>query len=168
MRLFGLIALFMACCFASAAEVVIPRLSPLPIHIKKEKVDLSGKWLFNVAPENHFWEKGKQRQNWSTIEVPGEWVMQGFEVKKGKAAGYSRTFSIPSSWKGKRVKLRCNGIYSESQIYINGKRAASHMGGFTAFETDVTNELTIGQENRIDVSVLSLPPLRLSFLLIAC
>lgn len=154
MRLFGLFALLMACSFISAADVVIPRLSPLPTLLKKEKVDLNGKWMFNVAPEEHFWEKGKQKQNWSTIEVPGEWVMQGFDVKKGKAAGYSRSFSIPSSWKGKRVKLRCNGIYSESNVYINGKKSAHHLGGFTSFETDVTNEIRIGQENIIDISVV--------------
>lgn len=154
MRLFGLFALLMACSFISAADVVIPRLSPLPTLLKKEKVDLNGKWMFNVAPEEHFWEKGRQKQNWSTIEVPGEWVMQGFDVKKGKAAGYSRSFSIPSSWKGKRVKLRCNGIYSESNVYINGRKAAHHLGGFTSFETDVTNEIRIGQENIIDISVV--------------
>lgn len=154
MRLFGLFALLMACSFISAADVVIPRLSPLPTLLKKEKVDLVGKWMFNVAPEEHFWEKDKQKQNWSTIEVPGEWVMQGYNVKKGKEAGYSRSFSIPSSWKGKRVKLRCNGIYSESNVYINGKKAAHHLGGFTSFETDVTNEIRIGQENKIDISVV--------------
>ena len=104
-----------------ALEIVVPRLSPLPRQVEKERVPLAGTWTFN----------GKH-----DIEVPGEWVMQGFEVEKGKEALYERTFNIPARWEGQRVKLRCNGIYSESRICINGKEVDSHLGGFTAFELE--------------------------------
>ena len=89
-----LVALF-CIGFQLRAEVEVPRLSPLPRQIEKERVSLAGTWTFN----------GKDR-----IEVPGEWVMQGFEVEKGKEAVYERSFRIPSSWKGQRVKLRCNAF----------------------------------------------------------
>lgn len=135
-------------------EWKIPRLSPLPERIEKEKVGLSGRWLFDPAPESDFWKKEKVN-GWKEIEVPGEWVMQGFEVEKGKAAGYFRAFSLPVAWKGQQVKLRCNAIYSESHIYINGMEVGSHLGGFTAFELDVTPYVRFGQENRIAVSVVS-------------
>lgn len=137
-----------------AKDFVIPRLSPLPVKVEKQKVPLAGNWQFSPSPEKEFWKKGSVG-NWKNIEVPGEWVMQGFEVEKGKAAGYFRTFTVPSSWKGQRVKLRCNGIYSDSRIYINGKEAGSHLGGFTAFELDVTELVQTGKENRIAVSVIS-------------
>lgn len=137
-----------------AKEVTIPRLSPLPQAIEKQKVSLNGKWLFNPSPEKEFWRK-KTVNDWKPIEVPGEWVMQGFEVEKGKAAGYYRTFSVPSSWQGQRVKLRCNGIYSDSRVYVNGKEAGAHLGGFTPFELDVTALMEYGKENRIAVSVAS-------------
>ncbi len=137
-----------------ATDFTIPRLSPLPVKVENRKVPLAGKWQFNPSPEKEFWKKGSV-SNWKNIEVPGEWVMQGFEVEKGKAAGYYRTFTVPSSWEGQRVKLRCNGIYSDSRIYINGKEAGSHLGGFTAFELDVTDLVQTGKENRIAVSVIS-------------
>lgn len=137
-----------------AADFTVPRLSPLPIKVEKQKVPLAGNWQFNPSPEKEFWKKGSV-SNWKNIEVPGEWVMQGFEVEKGKAAGYFRTFTIPSAWSGQQIKLRCNGIYSDSRIYINGKEAGSHLGGFTAFELDVTDLVQVGKENRIAVSVIS-------------
>lgn len=136
-----------------ATDFTIPRLSPLPVKMEKQKVSLSGIWRFNPSPEKNFWEKSIR--NWKEIEVPGEWVMQGFEVEKGKAAGYYRTFTVPSSWNGERVKLRCNGIYSDSHIFINGKKAGSHLGGFTAFELDVTHLVEVGKENRIAITVAS-------------
>lgn len=138
-----------------AGDVAIPRLTPLPATIEKQKISLSGQWLFNPAPEEGFWKSAAADDGWKEIEVPGEWVMQGFEVEKGKAAGYDRTFNVPASWKGKRIKLRCNGIYSDCRIYINGKEAGSHLGGFTAFERDITLLVEVGKENRIAVSVTS-------------
>lgn len=137
-----------------AEDFVIPRLSPLPVEVGNQKVSLAGKWQFNPSPGKDFWKKDRVN-NWKSIEVPGEWVMQGFEVEKGKAAGYYRTFTVPSSWEGQRVKLRCNGIYSDSRIYINGKEAGSHLGGFTPFELDVTDLVETGKENRMAVSIRS-------------
>ena len=93
------------------AEVIVPRLSPLPQKVAEECVPLAGTWTFN--------EKSK-------IEVPGEWVMQGFEIEPGQEAIYERAFQVPSRWKGKRVKLRCNGIYSQARIQVNGIEVGSH------------------------------------------
>lgn len=137
-----------------AQETAIPRLSPLPASLAKQKLSLNGEWSFNPSPEKEFWKR-KAIDPWKTIEVPGEWVMQGFEVEKGKPAGYVRTFTVPASWQGQRVKLRCNGVYSDSRVYVNGQEAGSHLGGFTAFELDVTPLVAFGKENRIALSVAS-------------
>ena len=153
-KLFYLLVSVLCLQSVCATDFTIPRLSPLPIKVEKQKVPLAGNWQFNPSPEKEFWKKGSV-SNWKNIEVPGEWVMQGFEVEKGKAAGYFRTFTIPFAWSGQQIKLRCNGIYSDSRIYINGKEAGSHLGGFTAFELDVTDLVQVGKENRIAVSVIS-------------
>ena len=121
------------------AEVIVPRLSPLPQKVAEECVPLAGTWTFN--------EKSK-------IEVPGEWVMQGFEIEPGQEAIYERVFQVPSRWKDKRVKLRSNGIYSQARIQVNGIEVGSHLGGFTAFELDVTDAVRTG-ENRIRIGVTS-------------
>ena len=153
-KLFYLLVSVLCLQSVSATDFTVPRLSPLPVKVEKQKIPLGGSWQFNPSPEKEFWKQGNVT-NWKSIEVPGEWVMQGFEVEKGKAAGYFRTFSVPSSWNGQRIKLRCNGIYSDSHIYINGKEAGAHLGGFTAFELDVTELVQTGKENRIAVSVRS-------------
>ena len=136
-----------------ALDYDVPRLSPLPANIAEQKVMLNGEWAFNPSPGKDF--NGTQSTSgWKAIQVPGEWVMQGFEVKKGEFAGYVRQFNVPAAWKGMRIKLRCNGIYSDSKVFINGKEAGSHLGGFTAFELDITDLATPGT-NTIAVSVAS-------------
>lgn len=141
------------CIDAAGSEAKIPRLSPPSVTNKDSKISLNGEWYFSPSPSAEFWKE--RNVNWSLIQVPGEWVMQGFEVEKGKAAGYSRTFTLPTTWDGERIKLRCNGVYSDSRVFINGKEAGSHIGGFTPFELDITHLVKFGKENSIALSVRS-------------
>ncbi len=135
-----------------------PRLSPPPVEIPGAsplRLSLDGSWLFHPSPGKGFWKKnGGEDKGWRPIQVPGEWVMQGFRVKPGTAAAYRRTFRLPPSWKGFRVKLRCDGVYSKAQVYVNGRPAGSHEGGFTPFELDVTDLVKPGR-NRIALAVTS-------------
>lgn len=131
-------------------------LTPLPVSepdVADLRIDLNGRWDFHPGPEDGFWEN-VGTNGWGAIEVPSEWVMQGFDVKEGASAGFRRKFVLPESWRGKRVKLRCDGIYSDATIWINGKRAGAHLGGFTAFELDVTDVVQSGG-NAIAISVRS-------------
>lgn len=153
-RFFQLFVCILLALPVYATNFHVPRLSPLPVKVEAQKVPLAGNWQFNPSPEKEFWKKGSVT-GWKSIEVPGEWVMQGFEVEKGKAAGYFRRFSVPKSWNGQRIKLRCNGIYSDSRVYVNGKEAGTHLGGFTAFELDVTDLVQVGKENNLAIAVRS-------------
>lgn len=149
--------LFIICLLlgiTSQAEVNVPRLSPLPVGINKNKVDLTGIWSFCNSPSDNFW-KQDYAGKWKSIEVPGEWCMQGFTVERGTEAAYKRSFTIPASWNGKRIKLRCNGVYSESRIFINGDSVGSHFGGFTSFEYDVTDFVECGKNNKIVIGIKS-------------
>jgi beta-galactosidase/beta-glucuronidase len=138
----------------TACQIKIPRLSPLPQN-KNLIYDLNGKWQFNTAPTSDFISNKNIVKNWKSIEVPGEWVMQGNEVKSNCWAGYARTFQIPSDWNNKAVKLRCDAVYSECEVFINGEKAGGHLGGFTAFELDVTKLIKAGKENYITLKVKS-------------
>jgi beta-galactosidase len=123
--------------------VVMPRLSPRPVAVASVSavaVDLAGTWRFNST---------------ANIQVPGEWVMQGFKIEPGKAAHYERSFTVPPDWSGKRIKLRCDGVYSEAMVSINGREAGRHLGGMTPFELDVTKLVEPGKENTISLAVTS-------------
>jgi hypothetical protein len=139
-----------------AQKVSAIRWTPMPAsveNLKDFKIDLNGSWQFNAAPEKDFFLKNKL-SGWKTIDVPGEWVIQGHTVKSGEYAGYVRSFKIPSEWKGKRVILKCEAIYSECKIYLNNQDAGGHLGGMTAFEKDITPLVRTG-ENHISIAVRS-------------
>lgn len=143
-------------CIESVAQS-IPRLSPLPTAPEKEKLCLNGEWMFHSSPRKEAKEikETADLRDWDKIQVPGEWVMQGFEVRTDEMAEYARTFFIPAEWKDRRIKLRCNAIYSESTVFVNGKLIGTHLGGFTAFEFDITNVVTPNATNQIHILVNS-------------
>lgn len=116
-------------------------------------LELDGTWDFStkLSPEK---DMDNTSTEWSNIEVPGEWLMQGFNVPTGEYAGYARGFTIAPDWKDYQINLRCEAIYSECTVWINGKEVGSHLGGFTPFEFDVTKLLKQGN-NRITIAVRS-------------
>ncbi|WP_316753174.1 glycoside hydrolase family 2 TIM barrel-domain containing protein [Pedobacter gandavensis] len=120
------------------------RLSPFPAD-PALKMSLNGAWQFS---ENIDKPAGKP------IQVPGEWVMQGFTVNTGETAIYSKTFLLPN-WKDKRIKLKFDGVSSHAVVKINGHKVAEHEGSFVPFEADVTNFLQPGQ-NLLEVEVQAL------------
>ncbi len=136
-------------------DITTPQLSPIPVQcgrINDISINLNGSWKFlekapsDIAKPNTF-------DAWKEIQVPGEWYMQGFEVEKDIFTGYARTFDVPKAWNKERVKLRFDAVYSECRVYVNGTKAGKHIGGFTPFELDVTDEVVFGQENLITLEV---------------
>jgi len=124
-----------------------PVLSPVPATVSSVTspvISLNGTWKFN--PETTGSGSAKD------IEVPGEWIMQGFSVKKGQAATYWKTFSLPAEWIGNRVKLRFDGVSSHALVKVNGITIGEHEGSFVAFEFDITDVVKAG-ENQLQVEV---------------
>lgn len=142
---------------AICVEKVLPVYTVKPAQVPgvyQPALSLNGTWLFNERPAAQFYQTKVSGAAWKPIVVPGEWSMQGFRVDSAAFAGYQTTFSLPADWKGQQIKLRFDGVLSESQVYVNGKAVGSHMGGMTAFELDITSAVQDG-ENTLSLSVRS-------------
>lgn len=118
-------------------------------------INLNGNWQFNANPPSKFWLQEQALKNWPSIEVPGEWLMQGFKVDAGKMAAYARSVEVPANWSDKTIYLRCDAVFSNADIWINGKKAGTHIGPMVAFELNVTDLIKHGKQNRIDFGVTS-------------
>lgn len=75
---------------------------------------------------------------WQSVAVPSSLIMQGFDIENNIEYYYKRTVKIPKDYKGKRVYLRFEGVYSNARVWINNKFYKSHIGGFTAWDVDIT------------------------------
>lgn len=75
---------------------------------------------------------------WQSVIVPSSLVMQGFDIENNTEYYYKRIVSIPKVYKDKNIYLRFEGVYSNARVWINNKFCASHVGGFTAWDIDIT------------------------------
>jgi beta-galactosidase len=114
--------------------------------------------LRRFTPADGFELPSFQDSQWSSIQVPGYWETQGFGEPtwyqpNDEVGYYRRTFSVPTEWQGRRVRLRFEGANNGAQIWVNGKEVGYHESGFTAFEFDVTPLLHFGAANLITARV---------------
>ncbi len=146
---------------SQGVPVEIPQLTPRPLSVgglTQFKIDLNGTWKFDPTPEQGFQEPLVSVENWADIKVPGQWVMQGFDAPTDKGVGYRRTIAVPADWAGKRVKIRFDGVYCGSTLWVNGKEVGYHDGGFSPFEYDITEYVNPGKENVLALSIVNDSP----------
>ena len=65
---------------------------------------------------------------------------------------YRRRVTLPESFAGRRVLLHFGAVDQEAAVWVNGRLAAQHLGGYLPFETEIT-ELINGPELEILVRV---------------
>lgn len=91
--------------------------------------------------------------SWDSVEVPGNLLMQGYDIKNDKKYFYKCKFDIPEDYLDKKIILRFNGVYSIGYVWVNGKFVRSHKGGFTTWDCDITDFVIAGEEAILTVAI---------------
>lgn len=131
----------------------MPRLVPMPAN-EGATISLDGQWQFNAkapAPTAKI-AKGAYPDQ---INVPGQWLQQGFTVNKGGYAGYAREFTVPTRWRSEQIFIRFDAVFSQCEVWVNGQKVGEHLGGFTPFDVDITNVARTGGNNTLMLNVRS-------------
>lgn len=63
---------------------------------------------------------------------------------------YSRSLTLDESYADKQVYLRFDGVNTIAKVSVNGKLVGAHIGGYTAFQFDITSLVHAG-ENTLEV-----------------
>src|SRR5262249_12782910 len=99
-------------------------------------LELDGQWSFQSDPPRGFEQPNFNDSSWKPIDVPSHWVMQGFRSETG-LGGYRKHIRLPESWRGRLVRIAFDGVYSGAEVWWNGRRIGSHIGGATPFQLEV-------------------------------
>ncbi|KAA2240689.1 glycoside hydrolase family 2 [Chitinophaga agrisoli] len=78
-----------------------------------------------------------------------ESFLSGIRRKQEINMWYRRTFEIPAAWKGKQIILHFGAVDHNATIFINGKKAGAHQGGYDAFSCNITPFLKAGTNTLI-------------------
>jgi len=91
--------------------------------------------------------------NWVTMDVPFNWYGLGKEMDEFTgSAWYRKEFDLDEDRLRERAVLHFEGVFYRAWVYLNGRRAGFHEGGYTPFEIDVS-ELAKPGRNLLAVRV---------------
>ncbi len=108
-----------------------------------ETYSLDGTWDFSLG----------ENAPWGTIQVPGCWEAQGFDMLSDGPATYRKDFTIPGSWRGRQVQLEFDAASYACTVFLNGIQVGEHHGLWTPFACEVTSAARFAESNRLEVIV---------------
>ncbi|MCI0512445.1 beta galactosidase jelly roll domain-containing protein [candidate division KSB1 bacterium] len=134
---------------------------PRPDFERSDWFNLNGNWQFDFDPQNvgvtEKWYTAEKHQFSQEIIVPFPWESQLSGIQKVDYRGvawYTREFSLPENWEKKRIFLKFGAVDWEAQVWVNAQLIGQHVGGYSAFEFEITAALQAGQANRITVRAI--------------
>jgi hypothetical protein len=139
----------------TAAETPHPR----PDFERKAWQPLNGIWEFQFDPDDKGLMEGWQQRHHpfeTTIRVPFGWESPLSGVHRPDYKGvawYRRAFTLPTEWQNRRIWLCFGAVDWQAQVWVNGKLAGMHEGGYSEFRLDITALVRFDAPNRLVVRV---------------
>ncbi|HET7539443.1 MAG TPA: glycoside hydrolase family 2 TIM barrel-domain containing protein [Polyangiaceae bacterium] len=125
---------------------------------RRVDIDLDQGWAFQRADVPFAEATALDDSAWTPLDLPHTW--NALDGQDGPATPYYRGigwyrkhYSVPSRLQGQRLYLQFDGSNISTDVFVNGRAAGSHVGGYAAFRFDVTELVTFGGDNVIAVKV---------------
>ena len=125
-------------------------------------------WKFKLGDHPEAKNDSADFSSWRSLELPHDWSIEGSfdESYPTKPEGgalpagtgwYQKNFSIPEDWNDRKVFISFDGVYRNSEVWINGNYLGIRPFGYISFQYDLTPHLKFGQQNSIAVKVDNSP-----------
>ncbi|SFN20548.1 Beta-galactosidase/beta-glucuronidase [Chitinophaga sp. YR627] len=125
---------------------------PRPQLARPQWTNLNGLWQYAITAKDAATPSSFDGQ--ILVPFPVESALSGVKkpVLPTQRLWYKRSFSKPDLKDGEKVLLHFGAVDWQSKVYVNGKEAGQHTGGYQAFSFDITALLKDG-ENELLVDV---------------
>ena len=124
---------------------------PRPQMVREKWLNLNGLWDYAILPKEN-----PEPSDWDgkiLVPYPVESALSGVKkrINPNQKLWYHTSFRIPEEWqKTQKIILHFEAVDWETTIYINGKNAGIHKGGYDPFNIDITPFLkSKGKQNLV-------------------
>lgn len=121
----------------------------------REKLEFNENWKFKLGDSADYTLPSFDDENWRNLNLPHDWSIEG-EFEESNPAGinggalpggigwYRKTFYLDESDKVKKVYITFDGVYHNSEVYLNGELLGKRPNGYISFQYDMTPYLKYG------------------------
>ncbi len=121
-------------------------------------------WKFHLGDVTSAQQTTFDDSSWRSLSVPHDWSVElpfnknspagnGGGLLDGGVGWYRKTFTLDSSYSGQKIRIEFDGVYMNSQVWINGTSLGTRPYGYSTFEYDLTPYVKLGASNVIAVRV---------------
>ncbi len=116
-------------------------------------------WKFNLSDVKESANPTFNDARWKAVTLPHDWSVKGvLSPDKASCQGYlpggigwyRKTFTAPSA---EKVFIYFEGVYNNSEVFLNGKSLGVRPSGYVSFLYDLTPYLKTGEPNVLAVRV---------------
>jgi beta-galactosidase len=141
------------CCLSVSAQSV------------RKTQNFDSNWKFMLGNDSLAKSRAFDDSKWRKLDLPHDWSIEGAfnekntttQAEGGLPAGigwYRKIFTAPLSSKNKKVSIDFDGIYHNSEVWINGHYLGKRPNGYISFSYNLSPYLKFGdQRNVIAVKV---------------
>jgi beta-galactosidase len=124
------------------------------------KADFDMGWRFHLGEVPAAKEINFADNSWRQLNLPHDWSIEG-EFSKDNPAGvgggalpggigwYRKTFTLPETDKNKSVFIDFDGVYMNSDVWINGHFLGNRPYGYSSFRYEMTPYLNYGNKPNV-------------------
>jgi beta-galactosidase len=137
-------------------------LAALPAVAQRQQILFNADWKFHLGDAPGSEKPSATDQNWRTLTLPHDWsIEQPFSQDWASATAflpggigwYRKSFKLPAGFGSKKVFVYFDGVYKNSEVWLNGHFLGKRPSGFAAFQYELTPYLNASGNNVLAVKV---------------
>lgn len=132
--------------------------------IPREHTSFNNGWTFHLGDVEGAEGLSYDDSGWRKLNLPHDWAVEG-DFSKDNPSGtgggalpggigwYRKSFVVDEAYAGKKVFIDFDGVYMNSEVFVNGISLGKRPYGYISFRYDMTPYLKMGEENVLAVRV---------------
>lgn len=128
----------------------------------RERSPWNDDWKFALSDSvQDYSSPDSDDSTWRILSLPHDWCIEGVSpsitrlpraAARYRAVGwYRKTFTLPETDRGKVVYVDFDGVYRNSEVWINGHSLGFRPNGYVSFRYDLTPYLRYGSQPNVIV-----------------
>jgi len=126
-----------------------------PAAAQRQRLSMDPGWRFTLGDPAGAEQPGFDDGGWRRLDLPHDWSIEGTPDEHAPSGGrggyfptglgwYRKAFRMPSGGRGRQASLEFDGVYMNSDVWINGFHLGKRPYGYSSFAYDITQHVVPG------------------------